>query len=201
MAPNRDSTLPQLTLPKPTTIMNNPPKPPVETLRRTISDISFELAAQETLIQTPQNNHIHPLPPISEIDEAKCECCGMSEECTSQYVEKVREKYCGRMICGLCSEAVKEEMEKNGGKRDDAVQAHVSACAKFNRLDRAYPVLCQAEAMREILRNNRAKSLSPRDKRGTTDNVKKGGIARSSSCIPAITKEMMSGREIGKDRV
>ncbi|GFP82882.1 hypothetical protein PHJA_000431300 [Phtheirospermum japonicum] len=104
----------------------------------------------------------------------------MSEECTPQYVKKVREKYCGRMICGLCSEAVKEEMEKNGGKREDAVQAHVSACARFNRLGRAYPVLCQAEAMRKILRD--------RDKRGT--NVKRGGIARSSSCIPAITKDI-----------
>lgn len=111
----------------------------------------------------------------------------MSEECTPQYVKKLREKY-GQMICGLCSEAVKEEMEKNGGKMKEAMHTHVSACARFNRLGRAYPVLCQAEAMREIFRKNRAKSLSPRDKGGT--NQKRGGIARSSSCIPAITKEI-----------
>ncbi|KAK6161897.1 hypothetical protein DH2020_001738 [Rehmannia glutinosa] len=184
MAPNRDTTFLQ-PFTKPTNNTNQkPPKLSVEPLQRTLSDISFELISQETL--TPDQKS-PSLPPISEIEDAKCECCGMSEECTPQYVKKVREKYCGRMICGLCSEAVKEEMEKNGGKREEAVQAHVSACAKFNRLGRAYPVLCQAEAMREILRN-RGKSLSPRDKGGT--NVKKGGIARSSSCIPAITKDM-----------
>lgn len=110
----------------------------------------------------------------------------MSEECTPQYVKKMRDKF-GQMICGLCSEAVKEEMEKNGGKREEAIAAHVSACAKFNRLSRAYPVLCQAEAMREIFRN-RAKSLSPRDNKNT--NKPTGRIARSSSCIPAITKDI-----------
>lgn len=170
--------------------MNNtnqkPSKLSMETLQRTISDISFELMSQETLA-VPEKIVPATLPPISEVEDAKCECCGMSEECTPQYVKKLREKY-GQMICGLCSEAVKEEMEKNGGKMKDALHTHVSACARFNRLGRAYPVLCQAEAMRDILRKNRAKSLSPRDKGGT--NQKRGGIARSSSCIPAITKEI-----------
>lgn len=188
MAPNRDTTfLQSFTKNNNNNINQKPPKLSMETLQRTISDISFELLSQETLNNSEKNNEA-ALPPISEVEDAKCESCGMSEECTPQYVKKVREKNCGKMICGLCSEAVKEEMEKNGGKREEALHAHVSACAKFNRLGRAYPVLCQAEAMREILRNNRAKSLSPRDKGGT--NQKKGGIARSSSCIPAITKEM-----------
>lgn len=168
----------------------------MDTLQRTISDISFDLITQETLkSSSDENQNHHPLPPISEVEDAKCECCGMSEECTPQYVKKVREIYCGQMICGLCSEAVKEEMEKNGGKREEALHAHVSACAKFNRLGRAYPVLCQAEAMREIFRKNRAKSVSPRDK-GGTNIQKKGGITRSSSCIPAITKEMNTDQKM-----
>ncbi|KAL2544899.1 hypothetical protein Fot_14132 [Forsythia ovata] len=112
----------------------------------------------------------------------------MSEECTPGYIKKVREKFSGKMICGLCSEAVKEEMEKNGGKREEALKEHMNACVSFNRVGRAYPVLLQAEAMREILKKNRAKSLSPRDK--GEGGQKKGGIARSSSCIPAITKEI-----------
>ncbi|KAL7122024.1 hypothetical protein ACP275_01G019900 [Erythranthe tilingii] len=205
MAPNRDSSFIE-SLTKNTTNNNvnyqKPPKLSMDTLQRTISDISFQLISQENLIthdsseETEHHHHRHqppPLPPISEVEEAKCECCGMSEECTPQYVKKVREKYCGKMICGLCSEAVKEEMEKNGGSREDAIHAHVSACAKFNRLGRAFPVLCQAEAMREIFRRNvRAKSVSPRDKGGTNINntQKKAGISRSASCIPAITKEM-----------
>ncbi|KAJ1388752.1 hypothetical protein SESBI_38843 [Sesbania bispinosa] len=118
---------------------NNISKLSSENLQRTVSDISFELAKEGI-------NDLK-LPPISEVEDAKCECCGMSEECTPE----------------------------------------------FNKYGRAFPVLFQAEAMKEMLKKNkldgrmRAKSISPRDKGGQ----KKGaGIARSSSCIPAITREM-----------
>ncbi|GLT49951.1 hypothetical protein SLA2020_234720 [Shorea laevis] len=81
-------------------------------------------------------------------------------------------------------------MEKNGGKREEALNAHVSACIRFNRFGRTHPVLYQVEVMREILKKSsrvRGKSITPRDK---SVEPKKGGIARSSSCIPAITKEI-----------
>ncbi|XVF48537.1 hypothetical protein PTKIN_Ptkin03bG0198700 [Pterospermum kingtungense] len=154
----------------------------MEGLQRTISDISFELS-KEAIDQNAT------LPPISEVEDAKCECCGMSEECTPEYISQVRDKFLGKLVCGLCAEAINEETEKNGGKREEALNEHMSACVRFNRFGRTHPVLYQAEAMREILKKSsriRAKSMSPRDKTGP----KKGGIARSSSCIPAITKEI-----------
>lgn len=79
-------------------------------------------------------------------------------------------------------------MTKNGGNSDEALSTHMSACVRFIKLGRAYPVLCQAEAMREILKKTkfRGKSLSPREK----GLPKKGGITRSSSCMSAITREM-----------
>lgn len=153
----------------------------MEGLQRAISDLSFELSKEG--IDTK-------LPPISEVEDAKCECCGMSEECTPAYIHRVREKFSGKWICGLCSEAVKGEVEKNGGKLDEALNAHMSVCVRFNRIGRTHPVLFQAEAMREILRKSRlegrAKSTSPRER----ESVKRGSITRSSSCIPAITKEI-----------
>ncbi|XP_015084494.1 uncharacterized protein LOC107027955 [Solanum pennellii] len=160
-------------------------------LQRTISDISFELSKEVAALVVCDRDddddiEKNVLPPISEVEDAKCECCGMSEECTLGYVKRVKEKYSGKLICGLCSEAVKEEMEKNGGKKlEEALNEHMNACSKFNRLGRAYPLLYQAEAMRQILKKSRAKSLSPRD-----NTQKKGGIARSSSCIPAIIKDI-----------
>ncbi|KAG9144455.1 hypothetical protein Leryth_014504 [Lithospermum erythrorhizon] len=155
----------------------NPPSLSMESLGRTISDISFELKKES------QDSNLHP---ISEVEDAKCECCGMSEECTQEYINKVRKKYSGKLICGLCTEAVKGEMEKNGGKiLEEALKEHMNSCAKFNRLGRAYPVLCQAEAMREILKKNREKSRSPKDKGSPNP---RGGIARSSSCMASISK-------------
>lgn len=154
----------------------------VEGLQRTLSDISLELSKEDI------DNDIN-LPPISELENAKCECCDMCEECTPEYISQIRDKFSGKLICGLCAEAVKEEMEKKGWKIEEAVNEHMSACVRFNRFGRTHPVLYQAEAMREMLkrsssmegRASRAKSMSPREK--------KGGIARSSSCIPAITRE------------
>ncbi|KAJ8773472.1 hypothetical protein K2173_004302 [Erythroxylum novogranatense] len=157
---------------------SKPPRLSNDNLQRTVSDISFELSKEAIDIK---------LPPISEVEDAKCECCGMSEECTPEYIDRVRNKFLGKWICGLCTEAVKEEMEKNGGKKiDDALSAHMNACVKFNKFGRAYPVLLQAEAMREILKKStrRTKSISPK---GTE---RKSVIARSSSCIPAITRDM-----------
>ncbi|KAE8688567.1 hypothetical protein F3Y22_tig00110963pilonHSYRG00074 [Hibiscus syriacus] len=171
---------------------NNFPKPPKlssDSLHRTVSDITFQLSKEvldnykETTL-TDENQ----LPPISEVEDAKCECCGMSEEYTPEYIERVRNKYLGKWICGLCAEAVKEGMDKNGGKIEEALSAHMNTCARFNKLGRAYPALLTAEAMRDILRkSNRAKSISPRDRSGAPKN---GGIARSSSCIPAITRDI-----------
>ncbi|KAJ6838925.1 uncharacterized protein M6B38_317725 [Iris pallida] len=166
-----------------------PPRLSTEGLQRAMSDLSFALSKEEILDAAAA---AAALPPISEVEDAKCECCGMSEECTPDYIRRVREKYSGKWICGLCSEAVKEEVEKNGGRKEEALDAHMSACVRFNKFGRTHPVLYQAEAMREILRRNskgvRAKSSSPRDHKGSV--IKKGGIARSSSCIPAITKEI-----------
>lgn len=167
-------------------MISKPPRLSNDGLHRTISDISFEMSKELEAIEVMKQ-----LTPISEVEDAKCECCGMSEECTPEYIEKVREKFSGKWICGLCAEAVKEEIEKNGGKKEEALESHMNACVRFNKFGRAYPVLFQAEAMREMFKKNaagrggmRAKSMSPRDKN------KAGGIARSSSCIPAITRDM-----------
>ncbi|KAG6501238.1 uncharacterized protein LOC121994356 [Zingiber officinale] len=161
----------------------------MEGLQRAVSDLSFMLGKDAAV------ENAAALPAISEVEEAKCECCGVSEECTPEYIRRVRDKFgAGRWICGLCSEAVEEEMAKNGGRKKEAVEAHLAVCGRFRRIGRTQPVLLQAEAMREILRksSSRAKSISPRNSSSNKD-VKKGGqITRSTSCIPAITKEMMN---------
>ncbi|KAK1422486.1 hypothetical protein QVD17_25631 [Tagetes erecta] len=161
-------------------VFTKPPRLSTDGLKRTVSDMSFELAKEAIDIKS--------LTTIAEVVDAKCECCGMVEECTPEYMEKVNNRFLGKWICGLCSEAVKEEMEKNGGNKEEALTSHMTTCVRFNKCNRAYPVLYQAEAMRNMLKKTRlrATSLSPRDHA----LAKKGGITRSSSCIPAITKEI-----------
>nr|GFB75787.1 hypothetical protein [Tanacetum cinerariifolium] len=77
-----------------------------------------------------------------------------------------------------------------------------SVCVRFNRFDRTNPVMFQAAAMKEMLNKsrrlhgNRAKFLSTGDqKRGYGNVINKGGLTRSSICIPSITREI-SDRKI-----
>ncbi|KAJ8480270.1 hypothetical protein OPV22_023997 [Ensete ventricosum] len=156
----------------------------MEGLQRAISDLSFQLGKE--VVETTA------LPPISEVEDAKCECCGMSEECTPEYIRRVREKFSGKWVCGLCSEAVKEEMVKKGGKRQRALEAHMSVCVRFNRIGRTHPVLFQADAMREILR----KSSRGRRAQSNRESLRKGSITRSSSCIPDIANEINNCRAL-----
>ncbi|OMO86668.1 hypothetical protein COLO4_20985 [Corchorus olitorius] len=186
MAPNREKKS-MSSNPKSHQSQSNGTKPrlSMEGLQRTISDISLEVISKDKETIKDQVSST-TLPAISEVEDAKCECCGMSEECTPEYISQVREKFGGKLVCGICAEAINEETEKNGGKREEAMDVHMNACVRFNRLGRTHPVLYQAEAMREILKKSsslRGKSVSPRDN-------KKAGIARSSSCMPAIAKEI-----------
>jgi hypothetical protein len=173
-----------------------------DALQRTVSDVSFELhhhqhGAKEKATKEAGDEQLPPV--VAEVEEAKCECCGMSQECTPEYIRGVRGRFSGRWVCGLCAEAVTEEAGKSGGTMEEAIRAHMGVCKRFNGFGRTYPVLHQAEAMREILRR-RAKlgprsrsSINPREVRGGT-----AGIARSSSCMPFITDDEFSDRVSSK---
>lgn len=101
--------------------------------------------------------------PTVEVEVAKCECCGLKEECTLAHIARVRDQFYGRWICGLCAEAVKEELSKADRwiGMEDALNAHMTFCLHFNRTS---PALHLAEAMRHILKLKRCTphSHSPR---------------------------------------
>ncbi|PKU74928.1 hypothetical protein MA16_Dca020700 [Dendrobium catenatum] len=140
-------------------------------LHRAMSDLSLELGGDKLITE-----------------DITCECCRISEECTPEYIRRVRDKFYGKWICGLCSIAVEEEKEKKrmkkkieGKEEEEALNEHVSSCSRFNSIGRTHPVLYHAEAMREILRKRK----------------KKGVIMRTSSCIPAIREEINGGDKRG----
>lgn len=89
-----------------------------------------------------------------EVEVAKCECCALKEECTPAYIARVRDRFYGRWICGLCAEAVKEELCRADRRigMEDALNAHMTFCLHFNRTS---PALHLAEAMCHILKLKR----------------------------------------------
>lgn len=83
----------------------------------------------------------------------KCECCGLKEECTQDYINEVKAKFEGKWLCGLCSEAVRDEVINRGNKKqsagmDEAVRAHMSFCRKY----KSNPAIRVADGMRQMLR-------------------------------------------------
>ncbi|KAG6432255.1 hypothetical protein SASPL_103830 [Salvia splendens] len=84
---------------------------------------------------------------IMEIEVVKCECCGLKEECTEAYINSVKGKFEGKWLCGLCSEAVRDELN-NQSAIHEALKAHISFCRKY----KSNPAVRVADAMRQMLR-------------------------------------------------
>lgn len=89
-----------------------------------------------------------------EIELVKCECCGLKEECTQEYIKEVKANFEGKWLCGLCSEAVRDEVNRGKKKSgmDEAVKAHISFCRKY----KSNPAIRVADGMRQMLRRRSA---------------------------------------------
>ncbi|KAL1561763.1 hypothetical protein AAHA92_04427 [Salvia divinorum] len=85
-----------------------------------------------------------------DIESAKCECCGLREDCTQDYIAQVKSKFQGKWLCGLCSEAVSDELGRGKARSglDEAVKAHISFCRNY----RSNPAVNVADGMRQMLR-------------------------------------------------
>ncbi|XP_011082232.1 uncharacterized protein LOC105165054 [Sesamum indicum] len=141
-------------------------------LRRAVSDVTHEISRLGKDLES-----------IIELDEtileAECECCGLKEECTNEYISRIRNSYSGKWVCGLCSEAVKERLRQVVGI-EEAMITHTNFVQDFNNTTRLNPKLSFTFAMRDIAKRSgqKRKILS-----GGMQNI----IARSSSCVPRIT--------------
>lgn len=124
----------------------------------------------------------------SEVEKVECECCGLEEECTGAYIEHVKGLYCGRWVCGLCAEAVKEErgksittiqeeeeeqhhhhqqepLEEKEEDMAEALAAHMNFCMQFNNKahkQKASSIDELLAAMRLLLRRSSSAPSSPR---------------------------------------
>ncbi|KAL8497097.1 hypothetical protein ACS0TY_020685 [Phlomoides rotata] len=118
----------------------------------------------------------------TEVVVAKCDCCGLTEECTEEYMRRVRDRYSGRWICGLCAEAVKDEIvrsEKMIGT-EEAVNEHMSFCKKFKT--RITPPKNPTQELISAVKQLLLRSLdSPR-----SSPVRKPGLVRPESCRPVM---------------
>jgi hypothetical protein len=127
-----------------------------------------------------------------EVMYVKCDCCGLTEECTIAYIDRIRERYQGKWICGLCAEAVKDEIVRCERliSTEDAMTRHMNFCKKFNSAaPPVNPAVHLITAMRQILRRSldstRSMPSSPMKSAGS--GIDRAVLARSESCFAALS--------------
>ncbi|CAN6290479.1 unnamed protein product [Urochloa humidicola] len=85
-----------------------------------------------------------------------CACCGLREECTPAYAAGVRARYGGRWLCGLCGDAVSEEVAAGAGSAlelEAAIARHAAFCRALD--GRGTPAAAERliAAVRRLLRS------------------------------------------------
>lgn len=132
--------------------------------------------------------------PPMDVLSVKCDSCGFTEECTPAYILRVREKYQGRWICGLCVEAVKDEVIRSDMRisTEEALNRHITFYKKFRSSsslkEAEYPISAISRLFRRSLdspgplRSSSSSDLSP------VDGVRSSGLVRSESCFPSLSR-------------
>lgn len=141
-------------------------------LRKAVSDVSSEIDKYYNELELEREQ----LGTIEEVEQAECQCCGLKEECTIVYITKVKECYCGKWVCGLCCEAVKERVGRSPNKvaMQDALNSHRDFCQEYNATTRLNPQLSLTLSMREIAK----RSLEKRKSKGLSITQ----LTRTTSC-------------------
>ncbi|MFS7950241.1 hypothetical protein Hanom_Chr07g00581021 [Helianthus anomalus] len=132
----------------------------------------------------------------TELVLAKCDCCELTEECTPEYIRNIRARYNGNWMCGLCEEAVKDEMVRSERliDTDEAMTRHMNFCRKSTSPDPPLsPAIDLIEAMRRFIRRGldspRALRSVPSSPLRSTGSVR---LSRSESCIANLAIESSS---------
>lgn len=147
------------------------------------------MMSEQMITQQESSSSAASIQAQNEVQFIKCECCGLTEECTLAYIERIRQGYMGKWVCGLCSEAVKNEVIRS--------EKLISTEEALNRL-RSFrsssppaggdPTVHLISAMRHILRRSfdcprgglRSTPGSPT--RESLDQ-RRAVLARSESCF------------------
>ncbi|CAM8907430.1 unnamed protein product [Rhodiola kirilowii] len=127
------------------------------------------------------------------VDSVNCDSCGFTEDCTAAYISLVRDRYQGRWICGLCAEAVKDEVRRSGKtiSTEEALNRHISVCKEFRSSSPpASPISEIARILRKSLDTPRAAALRSKSSNALPDvaKIKAAALYRSESCFLSLSR-------------
>ncbi|XP_062091132.1 uncharacterized protein LOC133797289 [Humulus lupulus] len=129
-----------------------------------------------------------------EVECVKCHSCGFTEECTPAYISRVRDRYQGRWICGLCVEAVKDEVLRSDRliTTEEALNRHITFCKKFRssnppQKETEHPIFAMGKILRRSLDSPRALRSNSSGSLETVKRVSTPSLVRSGSCFSSLS--------------
>lgn len=111
--------------------------------------------------QSVATKNTSEVPPL-EVELINCDSCGFTEDCTPAYISRVRERYKGRWLCGLCAEAVEDEVLRSDGliSTEEAVDRLIRFCKEFRSSsppsETEHPISVMGRILRRSLDSPRA---------------------------------------------
>ncbi|CAO2840294.1 unnamed protein product [Amaranthus hypochondriacus] len=117
------------------------------------------MMSEQMITQQESSSSAASIQAQNEVQFIKCECCGLTEECTLAYIERIRQGYMGKWVCGLCSEAVKNEVIRSEKliSTEEALNRLLDVCRSFRSSSPpagGNPTIHLISAMRHILRRS-----------------------------------------------
>jgi hypothetical protein len=178
-------------------------------LRRACSEIASKL--EKLVIIGGSNSNPRPADVVAssgsdqQVETVRCACCGVGEDCTAAYIRGVRASFCGDWLCGLCAEAVKERVRRQGPAGSGvaaALGAHGAECRDFNATTRLNPTLSLAGSMRRIARRSLdRRTASCQERRSSLDASSAtraaAALTRSASCHPQLLGDAVDAAAAG----
>ncbi|KAK4775296.1 hypothetical protein SAY86_010231 [Trapa natans] len=139
-------------------------------------------------------------PPPAKVETLKCDSCGLPEDCTLAYILRVRERFHGRWLCGLCIEAVKDEVLRSESDNlisiEEALDRHMNFHRNFRSSKAAaaqseHPISAIGKLMKRTLGSPRPlrsiSSIVLGDAEVAEDGISPKKLVRSGSCFPSFT--------------
>ncbi|XP_030545176.1 uncharacterized protein LOC115751381 [Rhodamnia argentea] len=154
--------------------------------------MSATIVSDPLVISTPEAQPSAILGGTAQIDveSAICDCCGLTEECTPAYIERIRERYHGKWICGLCAEAIKDEIVRTERlvSTEEAMTRHMNFCKKFKSSEPPPdPTVHLISAMRHLLRRSLESRSPPSSPMRKETRMPRTPLTRSESCFSTLT--------------
>uniref|UniRef100_A0A6N2LBU4 DUF1677 domain-containing protein n=1 Tax=Salix viminalis TaxID=40686 RepID=A0A6N2LBU4_SALVM len=134
--------------------------------------------------------------PQLEVESVKCHSCGFTEDCTPAQILRVRERYQGCWICGLCEEAVEDEVLRSDRliSTAEALNRHITFCREFrcsssdppNQTE--HPIFVMSRILRRSLDSPRALRSNSSSALPDVDKIDGSSLVRSGSCFSALSR-------------